>query len=195
MVRYHEIDTCSMVNGPGCRVAIFFSGCPFHCKGCQNPETWNPKHGDIYDDEAYNEVVKALEQKYCDGLTLLGGEPLTPYNIGASLKLAKKAKELGKTVWCYTGYTYEYLLEHEKIILDYIDVLIDGRFIIEQFNPNLKWRGSANQRVIDVQLSLASSSTVLHADNNTVDKFYPDKASNPCAGMTEEEIREKYIDN
>ena len=118
MVRYHRIDTCSMVNGPGCRVAIFFGGCPFHCRGCQNPETWNPEHGDIYDDEAYNEVVKALEQKYCDGLTLLGGEPLTPYNIGASLKLAKKAKELGKTVWCYTGYTYEHLLEHRKIILD-----------------------------------------------------------------------------
>lgn len=193
--RFHEIDECNMVNGVGIRTAIWFSGCPFHCKGCFNPVTWNPCGGKELTPEDMERVMRGVSNGFCDGLTLLGGEPLTPYNIGASLKLARQTKELGKTVWCYTGYTYEYLLEHRRIILDYIDVLIDGQFEIDKFNPNLKWRGSANQRVIDVQSSLASGKLVLHADSNTVDKFYPEKAFDPCEGMTDEEIKEKYILN
>lgn len=192
MSNYHRIDTCNVTDGPGCRAVIWFSGCPFHCKGCFQPETWHPRSGRPFTDEVHEELTKALKEKYCTGLTLLGGEPLARYNIIDSTRLAKEAKELGKTVWCYTGFTYEHVKNLD--IMQYIDVLIDGQFDISKFNPNLKWRGSANQRVIDVQMSKYLEKVVLHPDNNTVDEFYPEKAYDPCAGMTDEEIKAKYLD-
>ena len=193
MSRFHKIDDCNMVNGVGIRTAIWFAGCAFHCKACFNPVTWNPNGGKEFNPEDKERVIHGILNGFCDGLTLLGGEPLASYNLDDALELAKRTKELGKTVWCYTGFTYEQVKDLE--IMQYIDVLIDGRFEIDKFNPNLKWRGSANQRVIDVQSSLATDSLVLHADNNTVDKFFPEKAFDPCEGMTAEEIKEKYILN
>ena len=192
MANYHRIDTCNVTDGPGCRAVIWFSGCPFHCKGCFSPQTWHPKSGQLYDKQAREEMIKALEEPYCAGLTLLGGEPLAPYNIAEAYDLAVEAKKLGKTVWCYTGNTYEHIQDLD--IMKYIDVLVDGPFIISKFNSNLKWRGSANQRVIDIQSSLAAGTVVLHPDCNTVDEFYPEKAYDPCAGMTPEEIKAKYLD-
>ena len=193
MSRFHKIDDCNMVNGVGIRTAIWFAGCAFHCRGCFNPVTWNPNGGKEFNPEDKERVIRGVSNGFCDGVTLLGGEPLASYNLDDALELAKRTKELGKTVWCYTGFTYEQVKGLE--IMQYIDVLIDGRFEIDKFNPNLKWRGSANQRVIDVQSSLATDSLVLHADNNTVDKFFPEKAFDPCEGMTAEEIKEKYILN
>ena len=193
MSRFHKIDDCNMVNGVGIRTAIWFAGCPFHCKACFNPVTWNPNGGKEFNPEDKKRVIHGVLNGFCDGLTLLGGEPLASYNLDDALELAKRTKELGKTVWCYTGFIFEQVKDLE--IMQYIDVLIDGRFELAKFNPNLKWRGSANQRVIDVQSSLATGKTVLHADNNTVDKFYPDQAFDPCEGMTAEEIKEKYILN
>ena len=190
---FHKIDECNLINGEGIRTAIWFAGCPFHCKACFNPTTWNPNGGHKFTPKDMERVMYGISCGYCSGLTLLGGEPLTSYNVDDAMELAKRTKELGKTVWCYTGFTYEQVKDLE--IMQYIDVLIDGRFEIDKFNPNLKWRGSANQRVIDVQSSLATDSLVLHADNNTVDKFYPDQAFDPCAGMSDEEIKEKYILN
>ena len=120
------------------------------------------------------DVLRGVESPYCDGLTLLGGEPLTPYNVEISTCMARETKRMGKTVWCYTGYTYEQVKDLE--VMKYIDVLIDGRFILSQFNPNLKWRGSANQRVIDVQASREQGEVVLHPDNNFVDRYQPELA-------------------
>ena len=193
MSRYHQIDTCNMVNGEGIRTVIWLSGCGFHCKGCFNPTTWNPNGGKEVTEHVIQDVLRGIESRYCDGLTLLGGEPLTSYNMEISTYLARETKRQGKTVWCYTGFTYEHIKDLE--IMEYIDVLIDGRFILSQFNPNLKWRGSANQRVIDVQESRRTGEVVLHQDHNEVDKYYPEQAFDPCAGMTDEEIKEKYIDN
>ena len=196
-MNYMKIDNCDLVNGIGCRVSLWVSGCGHHCPSCHNPETWNPKNGKPFTQEAEDYFFKCLDSDYIDGATYTGGDPLMSYNILEIKRLMKKQKELypNKTIWCWSGYTYEYLLIHNKEVLQYIDVLIDGRFEIDKFNPNLKWRGSANQRVIDVQSSLATDSLVLHADNNTVDKFYPEKAFDPCEGMTAEEIKEKYTLN
>ena len=193
MSRYHKIDTCNMINGEGIRVAIWLSGCPFHCKACFNPQTWNPQSGKEVTDTVIQDVLRGVESSYCDGLTLLGGEPLTSYNVEISTYMARETKRMNKTVWCYTGFTYEQIKDLE--IMQYIDVLIDGRFIVSQFNPNLKWRGSANQRVIDVQASRKQGMVVLHHDNNSVVKYYPEQAFDPCKGMTDEEIKEKYIIN
>ena len=191
--RYHRIDTCNMVNGTGLRTVIWLSGCPHHCKGCFSPQTWNPCSGVPFDFEAYCEFMDGVRESYCDGTTLCGGEPLAPYNLETALGLAKEVKELGKTVWCYTGYTYEEVKDLK--IMEYVDVLIDGRFILKQFNPNLKWRGSANQRVIDVQETRKQGRIVLHPDSNVVTEFFPEQAFDPCKDMTPKEIKEKYIDN
>lgn len=193
MTRYHKIETCNMNNGPGMRTVIWLSGCPHHCKGCFNPTTWYRMSGKVFDPSAYNEVYDGLKENYCDGLTLLGGEPLAEYNLDVSMELARTAKELGKTVWCYTGYKYEFI--KDLMIMQYIDVLIDGPFNIKKFNADLKWRGSANQRIINVQESLNKKTIALHPDNNEVDEYFPEQAEDPCKGMTKEEIKEKYIDN
>ena len=192
MSNYHRIDTCNMVNGRGIRTVIWLSGCPHHCKACFSPQTWNPIGGQPFNFDAYCELMDGVREEYCDGLTLLGGEPLACYNLELSTQLAKEVKALGKTVWCYSGYTYEEVKDYE--IMEYIDVLIDGRFILKQFNPNLKWRGSANQRVVDVQETRKLGYVVLDSDSNTVDEYFPEQAYDPCKGMTPQEIKEKYID-
>lgn len=164
MARYHNIEKCSTVNGEGVRLSVFLSGCPHHCKGCFSPQTWNPKSGLELDEEAYKEIIGGLEDKYCTGLTLLGGDPLAPYNLEDSLKIAKLCKDIGKTVWCYTGYLYEEVKDLE--VMKYIDVLVDGKFVEPLSSKSARWKGSTNQRVILVQESLEQGEIVFHSDND-----------------------------
>ena len=161
MSRYNKIRKMDISNGPGVRVSIFMQGCIFHCEGCFNPETWNFKCGNEFTDDTINEVLALCEPSHIKGLSILGGEPMHPKNIEATTKLAKefKKKYPDKTIWSWTGFNFEDIKDKE--VFKYIDVLIDGQFKIALRNPNLRWKGSSNQRVIDVQKSLKKGEIVL----------------------------------
>ena len=161
MSRYNKIRKMDISNGPGVRVSIFMQGCIFHCEGCFNPETWDFKCGNEFTDETIEEVLRLCEPDHIKGLSILGGEPMHPKNIEATTKLAKefKSKYPNKTIWSWTGFTFEDIKDKE--VFKYIDVLIDGQFKIELRNPNLRWKGSSNQRVIDVQKSLKKGEVIL----------------------------------
>lgn len=160
-MNYAEIKEYDIANGPGVRMSLFVSGCDHHCKNCFNPETWEYDYGKPFTNDTIEELIKLLEPSYITGLTLLGGDPLMPKNIETVASLCCKIKEVypDKSIWCYTGYTWEYLMEvkrknkHLRDILRYIDVLVDGPFIEEEKDLTLKFRGSRNQRIIDVQKS------------------------------------------
>jgi anaerobic ribonucleoside-triphosphate reductase activating protein len=151
-------------NGPGVRVSIFFQGCTFHCKNCFNPETWDFKGGKEFTDDVINHVLDLCDKTHIKGLSILGGEPMHPKNIEGTTKLAKKFKEKfkDKTIWSWTGFTFEDLKDKE--VLNYIDVLIDGRFDESLHNPTLRWKGSSNQRVIDVKKTLKEDKIILYED-------------------------------
>lgn len=163
-MRYNKIRKMDISNGEGVRVSIFLQGCSFHCEECFNPETWDFKGGEEFTDEVIDEVIKLCGNSYIKGLSILGGEPMHPSNIEGTTKLAKRFKETypDKTIWCWSGFTYD-LLEGKEV-LNYIDVLVDGQFKIKLRNMNLKWRGSSNQRVIDVPASLKKKEVVLYCD-------------------------------
>jgi anaerobic ribonucleoside-triphosphate reductase activating protein len=152
-----------MNNGTGLRVVLWLSGCGHHCKGCQNPQTWDPNSGIEFDDVAYYELLNELEKDYISGLTLSGGDPLFIDNIDMVLNLCKDVKRrIGKTIWLYTGYTYEEIMKDERRqILNHVDVLVDGRYEEDKRSPNLPWVGSSNQRVINVPQSLKERKVVL----------------------------------
>ena len=160
-MRYNTIRQTDISNGPGIRVSIFMQGCVFHCKNCFNPDTWDFKAGSEFTDETIEKVLELCEPSYIKGLSILGGEPMHPKNIEGTTKLAKMFKEKfpDKTIWSWTGYTFDDIKDNE--VFKYIDVLVDGRFVDELRNPNLKWKGSSNQRVIDVQKSLKKGEVVL----------------------------------
>ena len=160
-MRYNTIRQTDISNGPGIRVSIFMQGCIFHCKNCFNPDTWDFKAGNEFTDETIEKVLNLCEPSYIKGLSILGGEPMHPKNIEGTTKLAKMFKERfpDKTIWSWTGYTFDDIKDNE--VFKYIDVLVDGRFVDELRNPNLKWKGSSNQRVIDVQKSLKKGEVVL----------------------------------
>jgi len=168
---YGEIKKCDIANGPGVRVSLFVSGCTHHCKGCFNEETWSFEYGKPFTEETEEQILKLLEPSYISGLTVLGGEPMEYVNQQGLLPLARKFKETypDKTIWCYTGYTFETDLldrmcnewEYTKELLSYIDVLVDGEFIDEQKDLSLRFKGSRNQRIIDVPKSLKTGTTVL----------------------------------
>ena len=160
-MRYNKIRKMDISNGPGVRVSIFMQGCSFHCKGCFNPETWDFKCGKEFTDETINRVIELAGKDYIVGLSILGGESLHPVNIEGSTKLARIFKERypEKNLWVWTGFTFESLKDKE--ILKYVDTLVDGQFKMELFDPRLKWKGSSNQRVIDVQKSLKTDKIVL----------------------------------
>ena len=170
-MNYAEIKTCDIANGPGVRVSLFVSGCTHHCKGCFNEETWNFKYGEPFTEKTEEQILKLLEPSYVSGLTVLGGEPMEYVNQKELLPFLKKVKENypKKTIWCYTGYVYEKDLlgrmipkwKITKEILELIDVLVDGPFIEEQKDITLLFRGSANQRLIDVPQSLAAGEVIL----------------------------------
>ncbi len=161
-MRYNKIRKMDVSNGPGVRVSIFMQGCTFNCKSCFNPETHDFNGGKEFTCDTINRVLELCSKEYIVGLSILGGEPLNPKNIDGSTKLARifKEKYPNKTLWIWSGYLFDEYLK-DKEILNYIDVLVDGLFKEELSNPTLKWRGSSNQRVIDVKKSLNNKSIVL----------------------------------
>lgn len=162
-MRYNKIRKMDIANGPGIRVSIFFQGCAFHCKNCFNPETWDFNGGLEFTDKEIDTIIDLAKENHIKGLSILGGEPMHPKNITNTTKLAKKFKETypNKTIWTWSGFLFDKDLK-DKEVMKYIDVLIDGQYKDELHNPTLKWRGSSNQRVIDVQKSLKKGEIVLY---------------------------------
>jgi len=156
-IKWHDVS-----NGPGVRVSLYVSGCRNCCKNCFNPETWDFGYGQHFDREAEDRILAALEPGYMNGLTVLGGEPMEPENQAALLPFLRRYKERypEKPLWLFTGYTLEELMpggsrriEHSQEILDLLDVLVDGRFVEELKDLKLRFRGSSNQRLIDMNLT------------------------------------------
>ena len=146
-MRIHKITYPDVNNGLGCRVTLWVSGCIHHCKGCQNKETWSFESGREFTDDDKREIFKVLSLPYIKGITFSGGDPLCSYDDILSLAKEIKEKFPKKDIWLYTGYTFEYINENLKGILDYIDILVDGKFIEELKDVSLPFRGSSNQRI------------------------------------------------
>lgn len=161
-MRYNKIRKMDISNGEGIRVSIFMQGCSFNCEGCFNKETHDFNSGIEFTNDTINRILELSSKDYIVGLSILGGEPLHPKNIEGTTLLAKKFKERypDKTIWVWSGFLFDKDLK-DKEILKYIDVLIDGQFKIDLYSPKLKWKGSSNQRVIDVKESLKNNTTVL----------------------------------
>ncbi len=171
---YSEVKKCDIANGPGVRVTLFVSGCTHHCRGCFNEMTWDFQYGREFTEEDIDKLIKFLEPSYVAGLTLLGGEPMEYRNQQGLLPLLRKVKEAypDKTIWCYTGYLYEKdILENfcgkwgeTREMLSYLDVIVDGEFVEELKDISLRFRGSSNQRIIDVKKSRETGKVVLWED-------------------------------
>lgn len=163
-MNYHKIEKYSVANGTGIRVVLWCSGCRCYCRNCQNPQTWSFQSGIPFDDNAKQELFNALNKPYIQGITFSGGHPLENENISTVYNLCKEIKEKfpTKDIWLYTGYLFEDI--HSYLIMKYIDVLVDGKYIEEQKDLTLKWRGSKNQRVIDVQETLKQGKIILYCD-------------------------------
>lgn len=170
-MNYAQIKNYDIANGEGVRVSLFVSGCTHHCKGCFNPETWNFGYGEAFTKEVQKRILEILEPEYIAGLTLLGGEPFEVENQKALLPFLKEVKKLypGKNIWCYTGYTLESDIlskdgrarcECSDEMLGLIDVLVDGEFVEEKKDISLIFKGSANQRVIDLPKTLKSGEVI-----------------------------------
>lgn len=172
-MHYADIKECDIANGPGVRVSVFVSGCNHHCKGCFNKCAWDFNYGENYTEETTNTILEGLDKDYIAGLTLLGGEPLEPQNQKGLLPLVKKVKEKypEKNIWCYTGFDFEKDVvgnmaqnnEDTKELMNYIDVIVDGKFEEDKKDLNLKFRGSSNQRIIDVKQSLKTHQVIPYA--------------------------------
>lgn len=162
-MRFHNITKDDMLNGDGLRVVLWVAGCSHHCKECQNPITWDPDGGILFEEENRQEIFTELDHDYIDGITFSGGDPLHEANIDEIEALAKEIRKKypQKTIWLYTGYVWEDICDWS--IMQYVDVLVDGKFELAQKDVNLQWKGSANQRVIDVPDSLRMGKVVLHA--------------------------------
>ena len=173
-MNYGQIKKVDIADGIGVRVSLFVSGCTHHCKGCFNPETWDFEYGEPFTKETEDRILKLLEPPYISGLTLLGGEPLEYANQAVLAPFVKRVRDRfpGKTIWCYTGYRYEedildrMLIEWEytKDLLECLDVLVDGPYLEEEKEIDLRFRGSKNQRIIDVKKSLKEGKTILWED-------------------------------
>ena len=160
---YGRIKKTDIANGPGVRVSLFVSGCRNHCKGCFQPETWSFNYGQEYDGvNTTNEIIEALSPEYISGLSILGGDPIERENISEVVTLCYLVKRLypDKTIWLYTGYKYEDIAEMYPNILEVIDVMVDGPFIEDLKDISLVFRGSSNQRIINVPESLRSGRVV-----------------------------------
>lgn len=164
-MRYNLIRKMDISDGPGVRASIFMQGCEFHCKNCFNPETWNFEGGKEFTDDTIKEVLDICAQPQIKGLSILGGEPMHPNNIEGTTKLAKAFKEKfpNKTIWAWSGFKFDEYLK-DKEVAKYLDVIVDGQYKDELHDFRLKWRGSSNQRVIDVQKSLKENKVVLFED-------------------------------
>lgn len=175
-MNYATIKKHDIANGPGVRVSLFVSGCSHHCKGCFNPETWDFNFGKPFTAETEDEILKAMEPDYISGFSLLGGEPFEVENQRSLVSFVKRIKETfpQKSIWCYSGYLFDKDLTGESKVncectaelLSYIDIMIDGEFIEEKKNLNIKFRGSENQRIIDVQKSLTDGKVCTVSDDD-----------------------------
>ena len=181
-MNYLKIDHDDVCNGIGLRCTIWFSGCSHHCPSCQNPQTWNPDSGIPFDESAKQEIINELSKDYISGITFSGGDPLHENNLKDVVNLIFKVKENfpQKTIWLYTGYSFEELKEMYKTmqfafspynewkvrwdIIKMCDVLVDGEYIEEQKDITLKWRGSKNQRVINIPETLKQNKIVSYCD-------------------------------
>lgn len=174
-MNYATIKKHDIANGPGVRVSLFVSGCSHHCPGCFNPETWDFNYGQAFDSDVINEVLQAIEPSYIHGFSLLGGEPFEYKNQLGVLPLLKeiKTKFPNKNIWCYTGYDFEKDIlgkmvdtwPETKEMLSYIDILVDGEFVEAKKDLSLRFRGSSNQRIIDVPKSLDEGRVILWDDS------------------------------
>lgn len=174
-MNYATIKKLDIANGPGLRVSLFVCGCTHHCKGCFNPEAWDFKYGQPFTEETEEEIFQALDKPYVRGLSLLGGEPFEPVNQARLLPFIRRFKQRfpDKDLWAYSGYDFEKDIltgnlgpwEITEEILSYVDVLVDGEFVLELKNPNCRFRGSSNQRLIRVQESLKQDEIVLWDEN------------------------------
>lgn len=171
-MKYAKIKKCDVANGPGVRVSLFVSGCNHHCKNCFNREAWDFNYGKEFTEDEQNEIIEDLKPEYITGLSLLGGEPFERTNQEGLVPLIKKVKEKypNKKIWCYTGFTFDNQIIGEMIkkegrkttkeMLENIDYIVDGKFIEELKDPKLRFRGSINQRIIDVKKSLRENRIV-----------------------------------
>ena len=168
---YADIKKADVANGLGVRISLFVSGCTHHCKNCFNEEAWDFHYGNEFTEKEIDKIIELMDHPYISGLTLLGGEPLEHVNQQGILPLIRKVKEKfpDKNIWCYSGYTFEKDIldrmckewEETPEILSYIDVLVDGKFEEDKKDIKLRFRGSSNQRIIDVKKSLKENKTVL----------------------------------
>ena len=167
-MNYAKITKHDIANGRGVRVVLWVSGCSHHCTGCQNPDTWDDDYGSRFEASDLSDIITLLREDWISGLTLSGGDPLKPSNVDICTIVAAYAKSNvpNKDIWCWTGYTWDEIIAREdcKYILQCIDVLVDGEFIQDKYDISLKWRGSSNQRVIDVKKSLQAGKVVLYCD-------------------------------
>lgn len=170
-MNYADIKQYDVANGPGIRISLFVSGCNHHCKGCFNKEAWDFNYGMPFTEKTIDTIIEYLKSPHIAGLTLLGGEPMEPVNQKALLPLLRKVKKIypKKNIWCFTGFLFDkQILENmyenvpeTKELLSYIDVMVDGKFVEELKNVNLRFKGSSNQRTIMVQKSLESGEIIL----------------------------------
>ena len=174
-MNYSEIKYNDIANGIGVRTSLFVSGCRHHCKNCFNEITWDFNHGKPFTDEVKEKILKSVEPSWINGLSLLGGEPFEPENQGALLELLKEfhSRYPEKDVWCYSGFTLEEIIgekksraftEISKALLENIDVLVDGKYVEELHSIMLKFRGSSNQRVINVKQTLENGNIILYLE-------------------------------
>lgn len=181
-MNYGHIYKNSIVDGPGVRVSLYTSGCRNCCKGCHNPETWDFNFGKLYTEDSEKEILDALNHDYVKGFTLSGGDPLEEESQKVIVNLCRKIKELypDKDIWCWTGYEYNDLIsggkKHCEVtdeLLSYIDVLVVGKFILElrDISDNNRWRGSTNQRVVDLKETRKQGHTVMMKDIPNNDNY------------------------
>ena len=171
-MNYAGIKYCDIANGTGCRTVLFVSGCRNACKGCFQPQTWDFGYGEPFDEKVQEEVLKSLEPDYITGITVLGGEPFEPENQRALLPFVRRVRETlpQKTIWAYSGFTYDGELLREGShprcevtdeLLSLLDVLVDGRFVLAQKDISLRFRGSRNQRILDLRRTREAGHIVL----------------------------------
>lgn len=173
-MNYATIKNCDIANGPGVRVSLFVSGCTHHCKGCFNEVAWDFQYGEPFTQKTIEEILRLLKPDYIKGLTLLGGEPFEPENQPAILDLLRQVKQTypDKSIWAFSGYLFDKEILSGKLgpwevtqeYISYLDVLVDGRFVEEKKDLSLRFRGSSNQRIIDVPASLEKNAIVLWED-------------------------------
>ena len=176
---YSVIKNCDIANGPGVRVVLFVSGCRHHCPGCFQPQTWDFSYGQPFTQDTVDELLRLLQPDYIAGLTLLGGEPMEPENQPALLDLVRQVKQAypEKNIWCFSGYLYDDLAAGKigdgavtRALLGLVDVLVDGEFILARKKLQLRFRGSENQRLIDLRKTEQAGQVVLWSDEKEGEK-------------------------